>query len=161
MGYNRKVNKADTARFSYFAGILDGEGCVRIGWSVYTKRGRMRRGFLQVGNTSKEMVDWLKDNIGGNWSIDTSAAHRLHKTVYAWSMNCRAAAEVLKKALPFLVVKKAQAMVLIEFATTLTTPNSVGRAGLPVAVVEHRERLAQEMHRLNKKGIGNVSTPLP
>ena len=142
-----------STKWAYFAGIIDGEGCVRIGWGNYRADGeRTRKGFLQVGNTSKALVEWLKANVGGNYYVDT-ANRATAKTVYVWQINCRDAAKALRKALPYLVIKREQAKLLISFAQTLAQPQSLGKAGLPDVVHSVREILAQAMYSLNMKGV--------
>lgn len=146
-----------STKWAYFAGIIDGEGCVRIGWGNYRADGRRtRKGFLQVGNTSKALVEWLKTHIGGNYYVDT-ANRATAKEVYVWQISCRDAAEALRNALPYLVIKREQAKILISFAQTLTQPQSVGKVGLPDIVHSVREVLAQAMHVLNGGGIPLVT----
>lgn len=137
----------------YFAGIMDGEGSISIRRAKSQAKNHeyQYRAYLQIGMTSREVLDWVKENIGGSYSKGTNDSV-IAKAAYNWTMNPIDGAKVLEQILPYLVLKKRQALVFIEYAKTVSLRGSYGKKGLPTEINEERERLYQIMHKLNLKG---------
>jgi hypothetical protein len=93
-------------KIAYIAGLFDGEGCVRI----YTEDNK-KWFILQItiSNTCVPLLLEIQKHYGGNVS------GRRNGLCYSWSMTSKPAAEILKKMLPYLIVKKEQAEIAIEF----------------------------------------------
>jgi hypothetical protein len=115
---------------AYCAGLIDGEGCISIG-----KKQRVRHnniGNNQYKNGKKErqdsyypdynlavivvqkdkrLCDWLSGNFGG--SVAPVKSH--NDDYFRWTIEANKALELLKKIKPYLILKKAQALVAIEF----------------------------------------------
>ena len=67
-----------------------------------------------------------------------------------WAAQGERAAQVLRFALPYLVIKREQAILGLEFASTIAEK----RGTLPDAFKAHRERIYHTMQKLNKRGQG-------
>ena len=61
-----------------------------------------------VINTNQILIKWLKDNFGGSITTRKKAKEN-HKTAYRWVVGDQRAVVILRKVLPFLVIKTPQA----------------------------------------------------
>jgi hypothetical protein len=102
-------------QIAYLAGIIDGEGCIYIqrrktkcGWSYFPR--------FQVTNTNRNLMEWIKNTFGG-LIYDKPRKHINPK----WKMQIEwfTTRELLDKLLifiiPYLVIKRKQAEIMIEF----------------------------------------------
>lgn len=83
-------------KLSYLAGIIDGEGHIKI-----EKNGTLR--FI-VGMTDKNTINWIYNNFGGNISEQKCKSG---KPFYVWRMN--SGADLIQLSIfliPFLITKK-------------------------------------------------------
>ncbi len=136
---------------AYAAGIIDGEGCIRIGKYTEPKSGELRyRTQLQVGMTDKKVIEWLKQNLGGNLYIGKTS-HNNKKPCYYWMMSTKKAAILLKVLLPYLIAKKEQALLLIKFAENIQQ----GKRRMNTTINKERAILAERSLALNKKGVNS------
>ena len=105
-------------KISYFAGIIDGEGCI----SEYIhKKGKynFKERRIIVCNTSKQLIDWLYSNFGGQITFKRKTKER-YKEIWRWEIfNNNKVYHVLKLILPFLIVKKTLAEKIIKDVETL------------------------------------------
>jgi hypothetical protein len=141
--------KAEALR-GYTAGIVDGEGSIMI-----TKKSgpTYRRGFIYqlevlVVNTNEWLVNWLKMQYGGR--INKRRSRRPEeKDCYAWSLSSQQAKRFLEFILPYLILKKPQAELAIQFQ------GAKRHTGLPPTeeqmAVEDAQRVV--MKTLNQKGV--------
>lgn len=97
---------------AYTAGIIDGEGCIRM---------QKNRGiYLAVGNTSLDLLVWLRDRWGGK--IYDSIAHLKlpnSKRFYQWQLHGKHALFVVEKIAPFLIIKQKQALKVLELKSVI------------------------------------------
>lgn len=125
---------------AYLAGIVDSEGCISLLVKPRTRQIQLR---LQVANTSTELIDWLHSGFQGK-----VYEHKMHSTYhrqrYDWVVIGKEAKELIKIILPFLIVKKKQATLALDFP--ILTP------GLQHNDIIHemRSQMAAEMKELNK-----------
>jgi hypothetical protein len=107
------MNKTDKA---YLAGLIDGEG--HIGLYIVRKEKKGFRPAIGIANTNLKVLEWVKSNYEGCLStqrfIDTT-----RKTVYSWSIGSKSKClRLLNDVLPYLRIKKEQAVLLIEYCKT-------------------------------------------
>lgn len=125
---------------AWTAGIIDGEGCIGI-YSDRSKGPDSHRLYLTVANTEERMLVRLKTLWGGDYRLQKRRTSAHHRCVWAWRMHDRAAGRFLEVVLPYLVVKKEQAEIALEFVSlfgrgsTRRTPENKGKR------VELAERL--------------------
>jgi hypothetical protein len=119
------------AQIAYLAGILDGEGTISIcdkrimkrkskGIRKTNKVYRARVNFstnVTVCNTDPVIIDWLVANFGG--SVSYSKRQKTNwKQKITWIMPTAQISIILEKVLPYLVLKKEQAKLMIEARKT-------------------------------------------
>lgn len=97
---------------AYLAGLIDGEGTIII----RTVRHRYYSLLLAVYNTNAPVLDWIATTFGAT----KSAVYRNHQREgrvpgYAWTAQSFRAYHVLRATLPYLQIKKEQALLGIEF----------------------------------------------
>lgn len=99
----------------YLAGIIDGEGCVKISKfqiKYKNKDGKTKYYFdrqarCEVSNTSKDLIDWLYDNFGGHKFPVRRKVNR--KLQYRWKLRQKEIEKILPLIIPYLIVKKQEA----------------------------------------------------
>lgn len=112
---------SDVPTLAYLAGIVDGEGSISIlchhhARKFYVGGERMLKAFtetVQISNTSEELIEWLLNNIGGKAIPVWTRPDRLQS--YRWYVNGRNVPPFLTAVLPYLVVKRAQAQLVLAF----------------------------------------------
>ena len=143
-------------KFSYLAGFMDGEGTFAIvkTFSVQRKPDGSKKRYvvyklnISVSNTNKEVMEWIALNFGGK-SLPGSNENRKpnYKTRYAWHVTHRDKQKsFIIGLLPYLVAKKEQAKIALQFIETYS--NEIG-VQLDSAVVEKRDQLRKQMQILN------------
>lgn len=133
------------AELSYLAGIIDGEGCINI--VKYHKENRYRyRLQVRVINTSKELVEWIKENFGG---YVTSRERKGYRLIYEWGIFNTQAEELLEDILEYLIIKKPQANVALDFRATLGK-TQYRQGGLSLELIDMRDAMKEAISRLNK-----------
>ncbi len=96
---------------AWAAGFIDGEGCI----GIWKRKDRPSYRFhIQVENTDFRPLNKLCSMFGG--SVWTSKRVKKFKTLYGWKIEGQKAAQVLNLVFPYLIVKKEQAEVAIEYA---------------------------------------------
>lgn len=145
------MNKKE--QLAYFAGLLDGEGCIGV-WKFRNSAKQLRyRAAMSIAMTDKEPILWLFKTFGGGTYLDKKIGKTKSKVCHLWKMNAGDAARLLSKALPLLLVKKKQALNLIKFSKTLSGPGGLGEAKpISFALLKKRKRLADVSTKLNRKG---------
>src|SRR5262249_15710023 len=102
------------AELGYMAGIVDCEGCFCL-HNAGTHRFASQ---LHVGNTSPQLMEWLRSNFGGSVSAERRSNPR-HKPVFRWYAAADDLDAMLVALLPYLVVKRAQAELFLAYRRTL------------------------------------------
>ena len=91
---------SDKAKYGYFAGILDGEGCLSI-TAGHKETCINYNATMQVQNTSKPLIDWLQKKFGGSVYLSKKATEKT-KEAYMWRVLKKKEIEVLLlAALPY------------------------------------------------------------
>jgi len=131
--------------WAYLGGLIDGEGCIciskpRSSYSIHQLS-------VRVSNTDARLMIWLKDNFNG--SITTQhRKNKKHKDAYEWRVFAKDSEYILENILPYLVIKKEQALLALDLRHTI---GAQGRK-IPFFVIEYRNSLYNEMLKLNKRG---------
>jgi len=105
-----KTTKYDLA---YFAGFIDGGGCIGINKQGKSKAYRLE---LRVGSTNLWILQLLKMHFGG-WVYPYNPSNKkpTHRQFWVWVIYSRQASELLKELLPYLKLKKVEAEVAIDY----------------------------------------------
>jgi hypothetical protein len=148
---NRSV-ETDTQEFdfkdnlinAYFAGIVDGDGCITI-----TKRRSLNyftySGNLSIVNIYKPLVQATEKFYGGKARLRNAAKGNRQDT-YQWqARNKKDVESILLKWLPYLRIKQKQALLLLNFARS----PRIEHAGHHPNRADFRETFHGEMKKLN------------
>ena len=154
------VSRNCATEAAYLAGILDGEGCLRISRSAprrdrKTPQSPRHAALVFVGNTSLPLVTHLRSTYGG--SITRRRATTRHREFYVWQLTTKALMlEILRTARPYLLVKREQADLLIQFITEFRSFKGLHR--VDPEELERRERIYQAVKALNHLSRGRLTT---
>lgn len=145
-------------KWLWLAATIDCEGTIAIvkgRETNYTLR-------LFVGNTSEELIDYMLNEYGGNkggpyrWK---NIKNEDRSDSFRWVVTgARSVFKMVQKIEPYLVVKNAQADLLIEaWYSTFKYNYAPGKSHLkiPKYAIDKRECYYQEMKKLNLKGRSN------
>lgn len=119
------------AQLAYLAGIIDGEGTISIcdkrvmkrksqGIRKTNKVYRARINFstsVSVANTDPRIIDWLIQNFGGSMSHSKRQEENWRPKI-TWIMKTTEMVNILTQIVPYLVLKKEQAILMIEARKT-------------------------------------------
>lgn len=107
-----------TEELAYTAGIIDGEGCIKI-FKVLAEK--INRNFdrytlnVQVDMVNKDIILWLHERYKGSIHFHKKRNPK-HNDSWRWYLCSQQAASFLKLILPYLIVKKNNALNAIEFS---------------------------------------------
>ncbi len=96
--------------WAYLAGIIDGEGSI----AIYRFRDSYRPE-ISVFNTNVELKQWLKTRLGGYVNPPRQQNPR-QKPAFKWrTTTLRQMKEICQRCLPYLIVKRPQALIILRF----------------------------------------------
>lgn len=136
----------DEREAAYAAGIFDGEGHVGI---AVTKNGRgepYHRLMLNITNTNVEIIHWLFERWDGCIHNPRYFAQENWRTAHRWTVSDGRAARFLQDVLPYLIIKREQAVLGIEFQRT----KGKGGFGSKPPDLGAREELRKQISSLNQ-----------
>jgi hypothetical protein len=129
---------------AYLAGIIDGEGTIGIykGGGPYSYYLR-----LIVTNSSLPLMKWVHAGVGGSFIKQRRDTDRHAQIWYVILMQQRAA-HLIRRCLPYIIVKRAQADNALEFIDEFVSSRGTGRAPSDQELAR-RIRHYEEALRLN------------
>ena len=99
---------------AYFAGLIDGDGCIRIKKSVGKQMvNKAYRAVLQVKMINEDVIKFLATTLGGTYR-PTRPSSINGRQLYYWSVGDAKAESILKDIMPYLGIKKEQAETVIK-----------------------------------------------
>lgn len=138
----------------YFCGLFDGEGCI-----VIVKHKPMRKESvsytlaMQVVMTNERVVSMVQQEFGGNYNAMNWHTRHNNRTAYLWRLHSRNAADLLVRMDEFLIVKKAEARVAVEFQNHMDEMRNKLRHRSPeekAAVYEYREQIYRTLQAMKR-----------
>jgi len=132
----------------YVAGLTDGEGCITIG-KTSPRRTHSANYRLEViiVNNCLEPLTACRQQFGGNIRARTlPLSHQVH---YAWEVVADQAYKFLQIVHPYLIIKKKQAELGMEFREAITFCIPAPGKKLPPDEIALREAYWQRMRQLN------------
>lgn len=99
-----------STEWAYAAGILDGEGSMRLRDYKRSRSGTE----ITVGNTDQPLITWLYQKFGGKTTIRESKTLPNAKPWYVWYLPAKCHTEFLTGVLPYLVIKSRIAQLMLE-----------------------------------------------
>ena len=155
--YNLSLTETQKA---YIAGFFDGEGCLSY-YKMKSKSSRM--GWTFVGcaymtNTHLETIIALKNMIGFGCmrkrNVYSYSGNR--KETWNISFSPRQLKILLEAIYPYLITKKQQAKIMLEYFSTLKWGRGANNP-LSKKEISYREELFVVFRRLNRRGVQNKS----
>lgn len=98
---------------SYFAGIVDGEGCVEIRCcKSYNCPDKHKRYYtrISVSNKHYKVLKLLKDSYGGH------LIYFKKRNIYTWAISTKQSEKFLNEIYPYLIIKKNEAKIIKQFS---------------------------------------------
>lgn len=140
------MNELTEAERAYLAGLIDGEGCITI-----TKQARkdtptpVYQMVLVISQNDGDFLSHWQDRTGiGSVNSGNSAGG------YQWRCSAANAARLLEQVYDYLVVKKDQAALALEFQKTMGAGYGGSGTKTPADVVDNRERYRNRIMAKNR-----------
>ena len=146
----KKIRNIDLARIAAF---IDGEGYVGVG-KMRDNRYPSPRHILivSVSNTDMRLMDYLLQFSGAVHPLVKPPEGKNWKQCYYWKSEQKEAVLLLKLILKYLLLKKKQAELGIEFYETCFNGYECIGKKLSPAILNRRESYYIRLKRLNKRG---------
>jgi|SRR5215471_1605569 len=142
---------ATVAELAYTAGIIDGEGTVAL-----TPWKRSFLPFVQVTNTDRRVIEWLKERFGGTVYVHVRSVSTVHKPRFNLRWTGKRSTALLTALLPYLVLKREQAELCLRYYSEGRNFH-VGNNPLPQFEHERRRALHAALKQLNKRGLATTN----
>ena len=151
------MNKLTEAQKGYIAGILDGEGSLML----HISKTGMIHSRINIGQKDKRLIDWLMETTGVGttgkpFDLSRKRNSNVHGTglFHKWHVNRSwEIVPLLRAVLPYLVLKKRKAMVLILVAKTVD-PNwqrrPVGHKSPAIKVLQFRNKCLRTFRKIEE-----------
>jgi hypothetical protein len=98
----------------YAAGFFDGEGCVQINPKKSQPNTFVAE--VRITNTNLEVLEWHRTRFGGSIGVQPpNKKVKKNKKCWYWSTASLIANAYLKTIVPFLVIKREQVQIAIDF----------------------------------------------
>lgn len=155
-------NQMETEKLAYIAGIVDGEGSIMImrqASESFMEQRALRGCFhphyhpcIRIGMTERSALDFIVETTHLGY-VHTEKAYHGRKVVYRWMARSRDdCLRFLTLIMPYLLVKKKQAKLAIQFMSEWVSANGIR---LSPEIQAKREKAWMEMRKLN----GVISVP--
>jgi len=135
---------------AYLAGLIDGEGCISIAriaaGSPYANVRHVLRVDIQMSEL--EAIDHVATLFQRKIMVKQPATN-MRKVAYRISWQANFALDLLEAVHPYLILKREQARVAMEFQLRATSARRTGRRLTPEEL-EVRERYYLELRRLKR-----------
>ena len=149
--FDAKVASATEIDWARLAVLIDGEGSIVIAKSKPNPKFYLRNPQYQlvvsVFNTSLVLMDWLMETFAGHAFPGTRANPLGKKKNWHWVIQEDRAATILRRCLPYFIIKRQQAETGLAFRKLKKL--NTGRRTTPAWSLELREKYRNEMRTLN------------
>lgn len=143
---------------AYAAGLIDAEGCVHVSYVQPSKANRRITPsyslHVKVSNTDLPILEWLKATFGGvivkHHARNDIRVGNAWSAAWHWQISGISAQSCLKLILPYLKIKKQQAIIAIEFQDFNQGHSARDFANRVQEVVNRRESYRQQINSLTR-----------
>ena len=167
-----KIAELKDTELAYLAGLLDGEGTICMKKQNLTNAAqkiRYRIAVTLVYTTSIELVGWLSSTLGSAVQIHNVNRKGMpdhYSQLYLVRMSEIPGEEMIKRLLPYLVIKRRQAELFLRYREIQKACHHEGAKirwsqEKMKALRVLREWYRQEFHRLNARGPDSSTTNTP
>ena len=143
-------NQRQAVLFAYIAGLMDGEGTIRINrvtWSKHPNWNIRYSGAISIGMTDQKAIELFVELFGSKMRIERVPNR---KVIYRWGTSGNIVVpKILKQFLPYLRVKKKQAELVIKYCENCMRKGFQKSDGLPKKELQWREALYNKVKNLN------------
>lgn len=149
---NKQIKTLSDVQAAYLAGIIDGEGCITITKQRNIKAGRLGycyRPVLHVANTHSRVLVILQKQTGLGRARKFDDARENRKERWQWMIWSQQAAQIVRRVLPYLIIKKKQAIVFLRFVQFIKSCKSPSRIGLSDGQWGQQHALYNQIRKLN------------
>lgn len=147
----------DSHILAYLAGIVDGEGYIGIKRSATPKHQVSPRFCerIQVRMIHEDSIKLLHETLGGNYYRERMGQRR-GRPLFCWQASDAQAANVLTALLPYLRIKRENAMAALEMRKSKSDPlarkrGSPAKRVMDPTVIAHRQTLYERCKTLNAR----------
>lgn len=149
-------NSDDERFWIYLAGIIDGEGTIGIYGNKRPDSRPALRPSISISNTDERLIDAIMTTLPN--SIYLSRAKSRKEKHHKFQLNIRienyfSVLYVLKKIIPYLIIKKKQAEIMLKFVLLRNGQKTLSGGYRHYGNKEYE--LCSEMKKLNQKGVVN------
>lgn len=130
------IPEIEIARLSAF---IDGEGSLSLTPSGRDRRYQYRQVRVVIGQADVRLMEYLFSTFGGRYAQGSGGTNR---PMYYWMTEATYACALLQRCLPYFVMKREQAEVLLEYHSTVSINN---RRPIPKEMAEQRETLKSRL----------------
>lgn len=135
-------------QYAYLAGFLDGEGTIHFGYTKRPSKNCLQTSlWISASNNDRKVIDQLHERYGGFTYMEDRHTLLHRRSHYYWRIARRHAISLLKQIMPYLIVKREQASLLVNMELLIC---KLGRRS-----EEERQKLtelAQKIQSFNRKG---------
>jgi hypothetical protein len=135
--------------YAYAAGIIDGEGCIQILHSVLRGTIQSWKICIEINMCSKKVLDKMVGLFGGNLK-EYGVRPNMHYKQYRWQVYSKVAYNALKKMRPYLIEKRAQADLAIQFFNHQRRCKYCSGHPLSASILAKRENMKRRMSELKR-----------
>lgn len=141
---------ARAEKVAWAAGFFDGEGCISISRNRKRQPARLQCIVVQKSITPIEEYCELWPKGGVNITHRNQPSGRVG--YYRWTISGANAADMLQEMYPYLLEKKDQAYLAIEFQDTVNAARfKYGKKGLPPEALAYRNQVAEKLSALKRR----------
>ena len=142
-----ELNNTEREKWAYLAGLIDGDGCISL-----TKRGTRvhYKPTISFVNTDEELVKWVSGFLGKNhYRVGKANPKKNQKQTFQVVIQGRGEVKhILEKMVPFIIRKKPQAKLCIEYYGL-----QKWRRGLRDPLLPREQEIFIRMKSLNRVGV--------
>jgi hypothetical protein len=157
---------------AYIAGMLDGEGTISINrhkrTDIKLNTPSLRyKLFINVVNTNEDVIRFIHKIFGvGNVQFRDRSKEFHRQNQFKWQVDGDKAKDVLKSLLPYMIIKKEETEIAIEFQELLNKQENFGHRGychnpLTKEELELREKLRVKLMTCNRRTKGRYYKFIP
>lgn len=145
-------HKLNAFERGYVAGMIDGEGYIRISRWVAKKDSKPKYGpVIGIASTTKSVLIYLREILGVGQLVTIRPANKRHKTAYSLCIWSQQARSVLRQIKSCLIIKAEQAELFLAYFDDADLP-SASIYGLAKSELSRRDRLVAGLKKLNERG---------
>jgi len=132
----------------YIAGFFDGEGCIYASQRVDKKGYNSSTLKIQIAQCNLEVLELIQQKYGGSILEHKNKMKANWRQAWVWQVPAHKAVAFLESVLPYLVVKKEQAELALEFQGLVSSRLSPTK--LTVDELLKRQILVKKIKELKK-----------